>query len=69
MPTDKPAVVREFRTLEEVQLAYFPALHRDEAQEAHKPRKFGARLAREVLNEVMRAPQPQAASQARSKEK
>ena len=58
MPNDKESHPREFRSLADLQSIYFPEL-KDEAQRSlSAPRQVGARLARQVLSEVLRVPPP-----------
>jgi hypothetical protein len=45
---------REFKSLAEIQAAYFPGLEGADDRSKTAPRQVGARLAREVLSEVMR---------------
>jgi hypothetical protein len=53
MPKDKALVSKEFRSLADFQANYFPDMEAEVERVAGGPRQIGARLARQVLTEVM----------------
>lgn len=64
----KVAENREYRSLAQVQSAYFPDLAVDSLHSTSAPKKIGARLAREVLTEVMQIVPPAPKAKRRQKE-